>query len=69
MSAEIAIDNQEQIKKILTANINSNLKIKILVNKENPARINTANLIQKSLSEYNILCDIEKKILIIILMR
>ena len=32
-----------------------------MVNKENPARINTANLIQKSFSDYNISCDIEKK--------
>ena len=32
-----------------------------MVNKENPARISTANLIQKSFSDYDILCDIEKK--------
>lgn len=61
ISTEVISYDQDQIKKIFAANINLNLKIKILVNKENPSRINTANLIQKSCSKYNIPCDIEKK--------
>ena len=37
------------------------MKIKILVNQENPALIKIANLIQKSFSEYNISAIVDKK--------
>ena len=61
LSTKIDLMEKEQVKKIVKQSINSNSKIKILVNQENPARIKIANLIQKSFSEYNISSTVEKK--------
>ncbi len=61
LSTKIDLIEQEQVKKIINLNINPDLKIKILVNQENPARIKIANLIQKSFSEYNISAIVDKK--------
>ena len=61
LSTKIDLMEKEQIKKIIKLNINPDVKIKILVNQENPARIKIANLIQKSFSEYNISSTLEKK--------
>ena len=61
MSTKIDLMEKEQVKKIIRQNINPDIKIKILVNQENPSRIKIANLIQKSFSEYNISTIVEKK--------
>ena len=61
LSTKIDLMEKEQVKKIIRQNINPDIKIKILVNQENPSRIKIANLIQKSFSEYNISTIVEKK--------
>ena len=61
LSTKIDLMEKEQVKKIIKLNVNPDLKIKILVNQENPSRIKIANLIQKSFSEYNISSIVEKK--------
>lgn len=61
LSTKIDLMEKEQVKKIIKLNVNPDVKIKILVNQENPSRIKIANLIQQSFSEYNILTVVEKK--------